>query len=71
MTQQPVHLNPAGYLRLKQVLQLIPVGKTTWWNGVKSGRFPEAVKLGPRTTAWRGADIQKLLEKLSENSDTK
>jgi predicted DNA-binding transcriptional regulator AlpA len=55
----------AGFIRLPQVLQIIPVGKSTWWAGVKSGRFPAAVKIGPRTTAWRVADIRELLESLS------
>jgi len=49
-------------LRLKQVLELIPVAPSTWWLGVKEGRFPQPVKLGPRTTAWRESEIRKLLE---------
>jgi len=59
-------------LRLKQILgdpkanppipPIIPVGRSTWWAGVKSGRFPKPVKLGPRTTVWRESDIQSLLE---------
>lgn len=40
----------------------IPVSRATWWAGVKSGRFPAPVKLGPRITAWRTADIQKLID---------
>ncbi|HBG06914.1 MAG: hypothetical protein A2075_12515 [Geobacteraceae bacterium GWC2_58_44] len=52
-----------GLLRLSKVLQLIPVGKSTWWAGVKSGRFPKPVKLGPRTTCWYWQDIQPLIEK--------
>jgi prophage regulatory protein len=48
-------------LRVKQVLQMVPVGRSTWWAGVKSGRFPQPVKLGPRTTAWRLSDIEKLI----------
>lgn len=51
-----------GFLRLPAVLELIPVGKSTWWAGVKSGRFPKGVKLGINTTAWRSDEIQKLLE---------
>lgn len=47
-------------LRLKQVLQNIPVSKTTWLNGVKSGKFPQPVKLGPRTHFWRLSDISRL-----------
>jgi hypothetical protein len=39
----------------------IPVGRSTWWAGVKSGRFPKPVKLGPRTTAWKVEDARALL----------
>ena len=53
-----------GFLRLPQILKIIPVCRTVWWEGCKSGRFPAAVKLGPRTTAWRAADIAALVEKL-------
>lgn len=63
--QQVETLPQTGFLRLPQVLQFVPVGKSTWWAGVKSGRFPHSVKLGPRTTAWRCEDIHKLLESLS------
>jgi prophage regulatory protein len=40
----------------------IPVGKSTWWAGVKSGRFPKPEKLGDRITVWRAEDIRKLFE---------
>lgn len=41
----------ARLLRLKMVLEIIPVSKSTWWAGVKSGRFPKPVKtLGGRIT---------------------
>ncbi|WP_224983011.1 helix-turn-helix transcriptional regulator [Geomonas agri] len=53
-------------LRLKEVLTLIPVCKSSWWAGVKSGKYPASVKLGPRTTAWRYADILKLIETVEE-----
>jgi len=39
----------------------IPVSSSTWWAGVKSGRFPAPVKLGPRITAWREEDIRRLI----------
>ncbi|KTD54917.1 Prophage CP4-57 regulatory protein (AlpA) [Legionella sainthelensi] len=64
---------PTGYLRIKQILgnskanppitPLIPVGKSTWWVGVKTGRFPQPIKLGPRITVWRVEDIKLLIEK--------
>lgn len=62
-----------GFLRLHQIIgddkrtppipALIPVKKSTWWAGVKCGRFPKPIKLGPRTTAWRIEDIRELIDK--------
>jgi prophage regulatory protein len=54
-----------GFVRLSSILAPkgpIPVSKSTWWAGVKSRRFPQPVKLGPRITAWRARDIQRLIE---------
>ena len=68
-------LPQTGYVRLPQIIgnakieppipALIPVGKSTWWQGVKDGRFPKPIKLGPRTTAWRVEDILALIASLS------
>ena len=41
---------------------LIPISASTWWNGVKSGRFPAPVKLAGNITAWRAEDILRLVE---------
>lgn len=51
-----------GYVRLRQFLPLIGIGKSTWWKGVKDGRFPKPTKLGPRITVWRAEDIHRLIE---------
>ncbi|MFG5382455.1 helix-turn-helix transcriptional regulator [Yoonia sp. R2-816] len=40
----------------------IPVSKSTWWQGVKEGRFPQPQKLGPRTTVWKVEDIRALFD---------
>jgi prophage regulatory protein len=51
------------FMRLKSILAPvgpIPVSKSTWWAGVKSGRYPKPHKLGPRITAWTDEDIRKL-----------
>ena len=53
-----------GFVRLSSILAPqgpIPIGRSTWWAGVKSGRFPKPVKLGPRTTVWKVEDIRKLI----------
>lgn len=56
-------------LRLTEILAEfggpIPVSRSTWWLGVKTGRFPQPVKLGPRITCWRARDIIALIEDAS------
>ena len=64
-TDQSTSLPETGFLRLPQVLQIVPVGKSTWWAGVKDGRYPKGQKLSPRTTAWKVEDIRKLVKDLS------
>ena len=69
-------LPETGFLRLSQIVgnskakppinPIYPVSKSTWWAGVKSGRFPKPVKLGPRITAWRVEDIRDLIQQDSE-----
>ena len=55
-------LPEVGFVRLSQVLAIVPVSKSSWWEGVKQGRFPKPLKLGPRTTVWRVKDIRDLIE---------
>jgi len=62
-----------GFLRLSQIVgdpktdtpPIIPVSKSTWWAGVKTGRFPTPIKLGPMTTVWRAEDIWSLIDQPS------
>jgi prophage regulatory protein len=67
----PPQLPEIGYLRLNQIIgdkdhpPIIPVGKTSWWNGCKSGKYPKPVKLGVRTTAWKVEDIRVLVESIA------
>lgn len=60
---QKNNLPTTGFLRLNQVLALYPVGKSTWWSGIKEGKYPKGVKIGARATAWRIEDIKALIEK--------
>lgn len=55
------HLPAEGYVRLPQILKVFPIGKSTWWDGVRTGRFPPAIKLGPKITVWRVEDIRALI----------
>ena len=68
-----IHCIDKGYVKAMKNLKgndppkppipaIIPVGKSTWWNGVRSGRYPPGVKISSRCTAWRVEDIRKLIE---------
>jgi prophage regulatory protein len=65
-------IHEASLLRLWQIIgdkktntpPLLPIGRTTFLNRVKDGTYPQPVKLGARTIAWRASDIWALLEKL-------
>ncbi len=56
-----------GFLRLPQILgdidnpPIIPISKSSWWAGVRSGRYPKPIKLSERCTAWRVEDIRDLI----------
>ncbi len=66
--QTYLELPQTGYLRLPQILQLIPIGRSSWWAGIKSGRYPKGYILGPKTTAWRVEDIRELLASFEQIS---
>ncbi len=81
-TAYPAALPESGYLRLAQIIgdatttpptpALIPVKKSSWWAGVKAGRYPQPVRtLGARITAWRVEDIRALIERVSKAAGRK
>lgn len=57
-----------GFLRLDDVLRIIPVSKTTWYNGVRSGRFPKGIRLSQNIVVWRVEDIKNLVRQLEEEA---
>jgi len=59
-------LHPSQLLRLRQVLQLVPVSRSTWLAGVKAGRFPAPFK-DCKCVFWRAQDILDLLENMGSN----
>jgi len=71
-------LNPSSFYRLKQIIgdrnskppmpPIFPVSPSTWWRGVKEGRFPQPQKLSPKVTVWKGADLIALAEEVGNAS---
>lgn len=71
-------LPETGFVRLSTIIgdpkadppipAIIPVSKSTWWAGVKSGRYPRGIKHGPRITVWRVEAIMDLINRMSEDA---
>ena len=64
----PSQLPTTGFVRLPQILAHIPVSRSTWWAGCKSGKYPQPIKLSENITAWKVEDIRALIEELSNES---
>ena len=56
-------IHTSRLIRLKEVLDLLPISKSTWWDGVRTGKYPTPVKLGDRITCWRLEDVLELVDK--------
>jgi predicted DNA-binding transcriptional regulator AlpA len=68
---KPIEHRRDGFLRLPDIIGpngLIPISRSTWWAGIKDGRFPKGVKLSPRATAWRAKEIYDLIDRLGDGS---
>ena len=69
----------SGFLRLWQIVgckrrnvePIIPVSRSSWYNGCKSGKYPAPVQLGPRTSAWRADDIRRLIASTASDNGLK
>jgi prophage regulatory protein len=48
-------------LRLRDVLKIIPVSKSAWFAGIKTGRYPKGRPLSPGVTVWRSDEIERLV----------
>lgn len=59
-------LPQTGFVRLPQILAVFPVSRSSWWAGVKAGRYPASVKLSANCTAWRCEDIHALLASVED-----
>lgn len=63
------NLPDTGFVRLRQIIgdsvrgvpAVVPVAKSTWWAWVASGKAPQPIRLGERTTVWKVEDIRAFL----------
>ena len=54
----------AGYIRQAGLIPgILPISSATLWRWVKAKEFPEPVKLSPRVTGWRVAEVEAWIRK--------
>ena len=57
---QLVEIDPI--LPLRQVLGIVPVSKTTWYQGIKEGRFPRPLQISAKRVGWLASQIKRVVE---------
>ncbi len=58
----PAQLPATGYIRARQLLNVIPFGRSTLWLKVSRGEFPAPVRLSERVTAWRCETVREWMD---------
>ncbi|ECW8123091.1 AlpA family transcriptional regulator [Salmonella enterica subsp. diarizonae] len=56
------------FIRVPEVLRRVGFGRTKLYELIRQGRFPEQVKIGPRTVAFVESEIDEWIEATIRNS---
>lgn len=54
--------------RKKGIVGVFPISRTAWLSGIKTGRYPAPVRLGPNSVAWRVEDIRAMLDRFGRGA---
>jgi prophage regulatory protein len=66
-----IDLDQPGFLRLKDVLTILPISRAAWYSGIQSGRYPPSVSLGGRrSVGWPTSAIKTLIDELTTTQAT-
>lgn len=57
-----------GFVRLPVILHVLGVCKTSFYLGIRDGKFPAPIKIGPRTSVWRVEDIRAIIAKVAHEN---
>jgi len=55
---------PERLYRVKTVLSLIPISRSSWFDGIKQGKYPKGHLLSERTRVWKESEIQAIIDNL-------
>lgn len=59
-------LPETGFVRLPDILARVPIGRSTWFEWVQTGKAPKGIRLGGRITAWKVEDVKAFIERLGK-----
>lgn len=57
------------YLKLKDVLEIFPVSRSSWNRGVRLGKFPKPIKFGERIRLWEKDEFYAFLKKTKKENE--
>ena len=58
---------PIRLLRIDQVMELVPLAKSTIYQAVAAGKFPKPYKIGAQTSAWLECEVNEwITEKVAQ-----
>ena len=55
----------AAFILEEEVLDVLPIGHTSFWRGIAEGRYPRPSKISPRRNAWQVGQIRRVLAALA------
>lgn len=53
---------PIGLMRVDEVLDVLKIGRTSLYRGMREGKYPKPLQLGLRTSRWRASDIFAVID---------
>ena len=66
MSQKQVESSIKRLLRIKEVLARLSISRSSFLEWCRTGRLPQPIKIGPRTTVWKAEDIDAFIENLGK-----
>lgn len=57
------------FIRIKTVLEKVPLSRSTIWRLERAGNFPKRVKLSKCSVAWNLAEIEEWISKICEQGN--
>jgi prophage regulatory protein len=67
-TYKPAPLPDEGFVRLPSVLSVLGISKSSFYAGIKSGKFPKGKLLSERCRVWPVSEVRNLLTQIENES---